>query len=191
MCIRDRSGIWDSQVQAVVTEDRDTTNTVIMVDSSKVIKVYRRLQAGTSPDIEISRGLDRAGFPNIPRLLGHGVYLARQGVTCPAFLIQEFIENEGDAWDILCGDALKLMKRCGIHEYGGDFGLREGRLGVVTAGLHCALSGVKEEAFTPEVVRPEDVVSLVGDIISAIPITIEELSQASSGSGALEKTFGV
>jgi trehalose synthase-fused probable maltokinase len=57
--------------------------------------------------------------------------------------------------------------------------------------LHCALSGVKEEAFTPEVVRPEDVVSLVGDIISAIPITIEELSQASSGSGALEKTFGV
>jgi trehalose synthase-fused probable maltokinase len=185
------SGIWDSQVQAVVTEDRDTTNTVIMVDSSKVIKVYRRLQAGTSPDIEISRGLDRAGFPNIPRLLGHGVYLARQGVTCPAFLIQEFIENEGDAWDILCGDALKLMKRCGIHEYGGDFGLREGRLGVVTAGLHCALSGVKEEAFTPEVVRPEDVVSLVGDIISAIPITIEELSQASSGSGALEKTFGV
>lgn len=196
-------GIWDSQAHTVVTEDRDTTNTVIMVDSSKVIKVYRRLQAGTSLDIEISRGLDAVGFSNIPRPLGCGVYSARQGVTCPAFFIQEFIENEGDAWDILCGDALQFMKRQledslsqvgderSIHGYRRDFGLREGRLGVVTAGLHCASSGVKEDGFTPEAMRPEDVVSLVDNIVSAMPITIEELRQASLGSETLEKTLSM
>ncbi len=194
-------GILDSQVHTVATEDRDTTNTVIMVDSSQVIKVYRRLQAGTSLDIEISRGLDGVGFSNIPRPLGYGVYSTRQDVTCPAFFIQEFIKNQGDGWDILCGDALKFMKRRledslseeadegGIDGYRQDFGLRESRLGVVTAGLHCALSGVKEDGFTPEAMKPEDVISLVGNIISAIPITIEELRQANLGSEALEKTL--
>lgn len=194
-------GNWGAQAHTVVTEDRDTTNTVIMVDSSKVIKVYRRLQAGTSLDIEISRGLDRVGFSNIPRPLGYGVYSARQGVTCPAFFVQEFIENEGDAWDMLCGDALQFMKRLPedslpqpgderrIHGFKQDFGLREGRLGVVTAGLHCALSGVREDGFTPESMRPEDVISLVDSIVSAMPITIEELRQARVGWETLEKTL--
>jgi maltose alpha-D-glucosyltransferase/alpha-amylase len=199
---RTAPGIWDLQAHAVATEDQDTTNTVIMVDSSKVIKVYRRLQAGRSLDIEITRGLGQVGFSSIPRPLGYGVYSARQGVSCPAFFVQEFVENNGDAWEMLCCDALGFMKRQledSLSEVGDkgvvydsrwDSGLREGSLGAVTAGLHCALQGVKDDAFTPEPMQPEDVVSLVHNIISTIPITIEELSQARVGSELLEKTLG-
>lgn len=196
-------GVLESQVHTVVADDRDTTNTVIMVDSSHVIKVYRRLQAGSSLDIEISKSLDRAGFPNIPRPLGYGIYSGRQGVTCPAFFIQEFVENEGDAWDILCEDALGFLEmrledsssqrddNGGVHDYRRDFGLREDRLGVVTAGLHQASSCVKEDEFVPEAMKAEDVADLISNIVSAIPITIEELRQASLCSETLEKTLNV
>ena len=155
------SHIVDSKVHTVVTEDRDTTNTVIIADFSQVIKVYRKLQTGLSPDIEISKGLDKVGFSNIPRPLGYGIYSGQQGVTCPAFFVQEFIENEGDAWGIVCRDALEFLRgQLGdsLPEEGGDggvsdcsrnLGLREGRLGAVTAGLHWASSSIDEDGFTP------------------------------------------
>ena len=196
-------GLPDSQVRTAVTEDRDTTNTITMVDSSQVIKVYRRLQPGLSPDIEISKGLDGAGFQNFPRPLGYGVYSEGQGVTCPAFFIQEFIENEGDAWDILCEDALRFLKRrveelssqgddrgaASVDSCGKAFDSRESRLGVVTAGLHSASSGVDEERFTPEIMGSKDVAGLINNIFCAIPITMEELRRASRRSDLLEKNF--
>ena len=51
------SGISDQDVQVVRIEVINTTNTVITVDSSRVIKVYRRLQEGKYPETEIIRGL--------------------------------------------------------------------------------------------------------------------------------------
>lgn len=197
------SHIVDSKVHTVVTEDRDTTNTVIIADFSQVIKVYRKLQTGLSPDIEISKGLDKVGFSNIPRPLGYGIYSGQQGVTCPAFFVQEFIENEGDAWGIVCRDALEFLKgQLGdsLPEEGGDggvsdcsrnLGLREGRLGAVTAGLHWASSSIDEDGFTPEPMGPEDVASLVNNIISAVPITIEELKRAGLDSETFEKTLNM
>lgn len=197
------SPILDSKAHTVVTEDRDTTNTVIIVDFSQVIKVYRKLQTGSSPDIEISKGLDKVGFSNIPRPLGYGIYSGRQGVTCPAFFVQEFIENQGDAWDILCREALEFLKGQfgdSLPEEGGDggitdcrrnLGLREGRLGVVTAGLHLASSSIDEGEFAPEPMMREDVVSLVNNIISAVPITIEELKRANLDAETLEKTLNM
>ena len=169
-------GTTGSHVHAVVTEDRDTTNTVVMVDSSQVIKVYRRLQPGLSPDIEVSRTLAKAGFRNIPRPLGYGVYLERHGVARPAFFVQEFIENEGDAWDIECEDALEFLTHSDVYKKA--FGFRERRLGEVTAGLHWVSSSVKEDGFIPEPMMREDVANLISNISSAIPITIEALRQA-------------
>lgn len=197
------SGALESTARTVITDDRDTTNTVIMVDNSQVIKVYRKLQAGSSPDIEISKGLDKVGFQSIPRPLGYGTYSGWQGVICPAFFVQEFIENEGDAWSILCREALESLKAqlwdslpqedgdgC-IHDYGRSPGFRESRLGTVTAGLHLASSRIDEDGFTPEVMRPLDVAGLVGNIISAVPITIEELRRANLDSETLAKTISM
>ena len=118
-------------------------------------------------------------------------------MACPAFFVQEFIENEGDAWNILCGEALQFIKgqlegdlsKEGVH--GWTLGARERSLGVVTAKLHSASSRVEEERFTPEVMGPEDVVDLVNNIVCTIPITIEELRRASQGWDVLGKVFNV
>ena len=183
------SGISDQDVQVVRIEDTDTTNTVITVDSSRVIKVYRRLQEGKSPEIEISRGLNQVGFTGIPNPMGYGVYQTLQGITCPAFFIQEFVENQGDAWNLLCDDAKRSIRRrltqslsranneSGTDDNEAGFSSLAGCLGEITAGLHRALSEVQDDAFYPEALSPEDVASLVESIISSIPETIEELSK--------------
>ena len=55
-------------IRAVETEQ---SNSTALVDSDYVVKVYRKLEAGINPEIEIGRFLTEvAGFANTPALLG-------------------------------------------------------------------------------------------------------------------------
>ena len=55
-------------VRAVETEQ---SNSTALVDNDYVVKVYRKLEAGINPEIEVGRFLTEvAGFANTPALLG-------------------------------------------------------------------------------------------------------------------------
>ncbi len=70
-----------------------------------VLKVFRRAQAGTNPDYELSRYLTDAGFPNAPAVLGALEYVAASDgghpmVSAPRTIAMATVHvpNEGDAW---------------------------------------------------------------------------------------------
>jgi maltokinase len=48
----------------------DQSNTSIVFGDDYILKLFRRLQPGTNPDLEVSRALARAGSPHIARPLG-------------------------------------------------------------------------------------------------------------------------
>ena len=55
-------------IRAVETEQ---SNSTALVDNDYVVKVYRKLEAGINPEIEVGRFLTEvAGFANTPALLG-------------------------------------------------------------------------------------------------------------------------
>ncbi|TVQ95808.1 MAG: alpha-amylase, partial [Spirochaetaceae bacterium] len=77
----------------------EQSNSSVLFGSSFFLKLYRRLEEGINPDVELSRGLtEQAGFDGIPAYAGalewHG---ADQGVTTIG-LLQQFVPNETDAW---------------------------------------------------------------------------------------------
>ena len=56
------------RIRAVETEQ---SNSTALVDSDYVVKLYRKLEAGINPEIEVGRFLTEvAGFANTPALLG-------------------------------------------------------------------------------------------------------------------------
>jgi len=48
----------------------EQSNTSLMYGDAAILKVFRRLQAGVNPDIELGIGLAEHGSTHVPRLMG-------------------------------------------------------------------------------------------------------------------------
>ena len=84
--------------------DAEQSNSSILYEDYALLKLYRRLQPGPHPEVEMSRFLvERAGFANTPKPLatleltlpGTG-----NGETCAAGVLFGFVRNQGDGWTL-------------------------------------------------------------------------------------------
>jgi maltose alpha-D-glucosyltransferase/alpha-amylase len=64
-----------------------------------ILKVFRKLDEGINPDLEVGRFLTTATrFPNVPEVAGSLEYLTDAGEPTTVGILQRFVPNEGDAW---------------------------------------------------------------------------------------------
>jgi len=119
----------------------EQSNTSIVFDDELILKVFRRLEPGINPELEVLRFLTEHGFSNIATL---GGWYAYSGGPLGATLgiLQEFVRGGLDGWELaldeLSSDADRFLER-----------LR--RLGEVTGELHTVLGSDKDDpAFAPE-----------------------------------------
>ncbi len=97
--------IEDTPVENVRAVETEQSNSTALVDDRYVAKIYRKLENGLNPEIEIGRFLtDIAGFSNTPALLG-SVELTGPDTETAVAIVHAFVENQGDAWT-LTGAAL-------------------------------------------------------------------------------------
>jgi maltose alpha-D-glucosyltransferase / alpha-amylase len=77
----------------------EQSNSSIVYDERMILKLFRRPQPGTNPDLEIGRFLtERAAFSHIPPVAGALEYRRRDGQPTTIGILQGFVANEGDAW---------------------------------------------------------------------------------------------
>jgi len=76
----------------------EQTNTSFTYGDVFFLKLYRRLEAGENPDVEMSRFLTEHGFPYTPALAGTLEYRRGSGRAAAAAMLQERVESQGDAW---------------------------------------------------------------------------------------------
>jgi predicted trehalose synthase len=125
------------QVRSVGGEQ---SNSSVVFGERCILKAYRRLEAGESPELEMLRFLDAHGFEQAPRLLGWYAYESPRLVATLGIL-QEFAPGARDGWQ----EALDSLADPT------EFLSRLRRLGVVTAGLHGVLaSDAGDPAFALE-----------------------------------------
>ena len=135
----------------------EQSNTSIRFADEGILKLFRRLEPGENPDVEITRFLTtRAAFPYTPALFGVARFEdrdARTGrrETTLSGMLQEFLPQSVDAWSY----ALEH----GRAEDPPPFEDDARRLGEVTRALHDALAsaGPEEPDFTPEPATASDV----------------------------------
>jgi maltose alpha-D-glucosyltransferase/alpha-amylase len=64
-----------------------------------ILKLYRRLQGGVSPDLEIGRMLtERVSFPATPAVAGWVEYHRPRESDATLGVLHEYVANEGDLW---------------------------------------------------------------------------------------------
>lgn len=92
----------------------EQSNTSILFESKMILKLFRRLQPGTNPDIEAGRFLtDVAHFRAIPPLLGDIQMQARGDVdetTTSLAMLQELVAHEGDGWQWTLNDLSRFYE---------------------------------------------------------------------------------
>jgi maltose alpha-D-glucosyltransferase/alpha-amylase len=87
-------------IESVRPVQTEQTNTTALVDDTYVVKVYRKLDDGLNPEIEMGRFLtDVAGYANTPALLG-SVELHGPDFHSAVAVVHTFIQNQGDAWTV-------------------------------------------------------------------------------------------
>ena len=78
----------------------DQSNTSIKYDERLILKIFRRLDQGMSPDLEIGNFLtQKTSFAYVPPVAGYLEYTKGQTVTMTLGILQGFVINQGDAWN--------------------------------------------------------------------------------------------
>jgi trehalose synthase-fused probable maltokinase len=119
----------------------EQSNTSIVFDEELILKVFRRLEPGINPELELLRFLTEHDFPNIAAL---GGWYAYSGGPTGATLgiLQEFVAGGRDGWE------LGLQESADAPD---EFLSRLRRLGEVTGEMHTVLaSDQADSAFCPE-----------------------------------------
>jgi maltokinase len=119
----------------------EQSNTSIVFDDELILKVFRRLEPGINPELEMLRFLTEHGFANVAAL---GGWYAYSGGPLGATLgiLQEFVPDGIDGWGLALDEISSAPER---------FGGRLRRLGEVTGVMHTVLaSDSNDAAFAPE-----------------------------------------
>ena len=135
----------------------EQTNSSVIIDQEGILKLYRKLEPGINPDVEVTRFLtvDRS-FPHVPVLLGSINFEDAGGVTT-AGMLQELVPGATDAWSYTLERAREFLDSRDAPETTA-FVEEARQLGVVTRELHEALaSGESGSAFEQHTARVEDV----------------------------------
>jgi maltose alpha-D-glucosyltransferase/alpha-amylase len=171
-------------IRAVETEQ---SNSTALVDNDYVVKIYRKLEAGINPEIEVGRFLTEvAGFANTPALLG-SVEFVEADQKSAVGVVHEFVQNQGDAWTVTAayldrfvdeqrvlggGDALsESEEQTAYLRYMSQTGRR-------VAEMHMALATRDDDpAFAPERALPADIEQWVSDLVARAARVFDALRQ--------------
>lgn len=157
----------------------EQNNTSVNFGNRLILKVYRRLEEGPCPDLEVAKFLTEHGFQHAAAVAGALEYrIGKNGAGRTAALLQAFVPNQGNAWEytrealdrywetVSLGqrraDSFAVPKESALVLAGqsvphtvsdilGEYALSAQILGTRTAELHKVLaSGTDSTAFSAE-----------------------------------------
>jgi maltose alpha-D-glucosyltransferase / alpha-amylase len=166
---------------AAVPGRSEQSNTSVAFGDRLMLKLFRRIEEGINPDLEVSQALTDSGFEQVPALAGWLTYKAGSGAAAVSVLHQ-YVANQGDAWQYSLDQVGAFYERAAasdadappsavdipslleaasaeppedVRELTAPYLDSAWLLGVRTAELHRALAAPRENpAFAPEPFNP-------------------------------------
>jgi maltose alpha-D-glucosyltransferase/alpha-amylase len=108
---RTRSNGQRSKTRASRVGSSEQSNTSIVFGEHAIFKLYRRVEEGTNPDVELGRQLTARGFAHTAPLLGALEYRAGKRESMTVASLQTFVPNQGDAWQYTLDELERFFDR--------------------------------------------------------------------------------
>ncbi len=79
----------------------ESCNTVDILSDRLVLKLYRRIEDGIQPEVEMNRVLlSTTTFTQLPAVLGSLRYRSEKGELATLGIVQEYVPSQGNAWQL-------------------------------------------------------------------------------------------
>jgi maltokinase len=145
------------ELGAVRAMGSEQSNSSVVLGEQLVLKLYRRLEAGVNPELELLRFLTERGFPSIASLEGWAAHLG-QPLDATLAILQHYVPVRNDGWTLALADLAS-------GSAGNGFVPLVRRLGEVTGAMHSVLaSEPNDPAFYPEEPSAEALALIVARI---------------------------
>jgi maltose alpha-D-glucosyltransferase/alpha-amylase len=164
--------------------DTEQSNTTVIVGDDYVVKLFRRLEPGVNPEIEIGRFLtELVPFEHVPPLLGT-IELAHDGSRSAVAVVHGFVQNQGDAWTVTGAyldrfvEEQRLLTAEAAEESDEQSAYlrRAQQAARRVAELQLALASRSDIAeFAPEPITPEDVRGWIDRVVKRADRALDEL----------------
>jgi maltose alpha-D-glucosyltransferase/alpha-amylase len=166
LCFSSTPALESSDLEAAPlrTLGVEQSNTSMRYGEGVILKIYRRLERGVHPEVEMQSFLTRAGFDHVAPTLGTLEW--RDGGNKPTALAiaSRYMPNQGDGWSYTLNYLERELEQVVLGqaewENGSRYALYAGQiatLGRRTAELHRALASERRErAFAPKPASSSD-----------------------------------
>jgi maltose alpha-D-glucosyltransferase / alpha-amylase len=176
-----------ADVRVVNTEQ---SNTTVLLGSEYVLKLFRRLEPGINPEIEVGRFLtETVSFAHAPALLGEIELQEESGERSSVAVVHRFVENQGEAWTVTAAyldrfveeQRLLTAEAAGHSDELAAYVRRIEQVGQRVAELQLALASRDDMVdFAPEAISPSDVRRWTDDVLRRAEQALDDLQRRRS-----------
>ena len=169
--------------------DTEQSNSTALVGNRYVVKLFRRIEPGINPEIELGRYLtETVQFPNTPALLGTAE-LEENGSRAAVAVVHRFLENQGDAWTVTNAyldrfveeQRLLTAEAAGHSDEQAAYLHRVEHVGQRVAELQLALAGREDMVdFAPEPISAADIQRWTESLLERAVHTLDHLARRRS-----------
>ncbi len=130
-----------------VVSNAEQSNTSLVFGNEYICKLFRKVEQGPNPEIEISRLLtEHADFPHAPQLVGVLEYQSAKREAATIATLQGYVPHQGDAWELTRNTLQTFYERC--------LALPEPARAAETANLNLDLPALLDGSLLDRVASP-------------------------------------
>jgi trehalose synthase-fused probable maltokinase len=184
-----RAGEVEHDSLSVVRLPAVHSNSALAIGGKFLLKIFRRVEAGLNPDVEIGQFLAQSGAPgHTPALIGTADHRDESGAVATIAMVQELVPARGNAWDLATAAAAAFLNAARrdagapdsarVRALPGNFLESAALIGRRTAELHAALgAATADPAFVAETSAASEIDTLVARISRQATETLDRLRE--------------
>lgn len=164
----------------------EQSNTSIVYADEYILKIFRRIHHGLSPDLELHRALRTVGCQHIAEPFG-AIEGELDGSPVTYGMMSKFFANCADGWAMASASVRDLMAEADLHadEVGGDFAAEAERLGQAVATVHADLAS----ALGTDTIAPENLHDVVAEANHRLDSVLSKVDALAPHADAIRKVY--
>jgi maltose alpha-D-glucosyltransferase/alpha-amylase len=95
----------------------EQSNSSVVYGDRVILKLFRKLEPGLNPELEIGRFLTERNFPNTPAMAGDLQYRHNGGEPMTLGVLSGFVPKEGDGWQYTLDALGRFFERAMVRPY--------------------------------------------------------------------------